>query len=106
MIEFPASRGTTSATTPERPIGSAESAEQFEALLIEQMLRSMRSAEGEGWMGTGSDASGASLMEYAEQEISRVIASGGGFGLAKVVRESLTPRSDETPAAAHTHPNR
>jgi Rod binding domain-containing protein len=106
MIEFPVSPNITSAIAPEKAIGAAESAEQFEALLIEQMLRSMRSAEGEGWMGTGSDASSSSLMEYAEQEISRVIANGGGFGLAKVVRESLMPRSDGTPAAAHTHPNR
>jgi flagellar protein FlgJ len=89
-----------------RPHGLAESAQQFESLLIEQMLRSMRETEGEGWMGGGSDQAGSTLMEYAEQEMSRVIAAGGGFGLAKMVRESLTPRSDATPAAHRTNPSR
>jgi Rod binding domain-containing protein len=84
----------------------ATSAEQFEALLVAQMLRSMRETEGAGWMGGGEDQAGASLMEYAEQEISRVIAANGGFGLAKMVGESLTPRSDATPSVARTYPNR
>lgn len=90
----------------DQPRDLAESAQQFESLLIEQMLRSMREAEGKGWMGGGSDQAGASLMEYAEQEMSRVIAAGGGFGLAKMVRESLTPRSDATPAPDRTNPSR
>lgn len=88
-----------------RPRDLVESAQQFEALLIEQMLRSMRETEGEGWMGASSGA-GDSLMEYAEQEMSRVIAAGGGFGLAKMVQESLTPRSDATTAPRRTPPSR
>lgn len=99
----PAGRGEGRA---DRPRDLAESAQQFESLLIEQMLRSMRKTEGEGWMGGGSDQAGSTLMEYAEQEMSRVIAAGGGFGLAKMVRESLTPRSDATPAAHRTNPSR
>lgn len=74
-----------------------DAARQFEALLVEQMLRTMRESGGEGWMGTGEDKSAESLMGYAEQEISRVIAASGGFGLAKMVSAGLTPRSDEKP---------
>ena len=36
------------------PAKVKESARQFEALLIGQMLKSMRDSEG-GWLGTGSD---------------------------------------------------
>lgn len=97
-------RGPDDGAAP-RPRDLVESAQQFESLLIEQMLRSMRETEGEGWMGSSSQA-GGSLMEFAEQEMSRVIAAGGGFGLAKMVRESLTPRSDATPAPHRTHPSR
>lgn len=88
-----------------RPRDLVESAQQFESLLIEQMLRAMRETEGEGWMGSSSQA-GSSLMEFADQEMARVIAAGGGFGLAKMVRESLTPRSDATPAPHRTPPSR
>jgi flagellar protein FlgJ len=102
-----AALGTPSAESQRpQPRNLAEAAQQFESLLIEQMLRSMRETEGEGWMGSGSDQAGASLMEFAEQEMSRVIAAGGGFGLAKLLRDSLTPRSDKTPAEAGTRPNR
>lgn len=67
----------------------ADAIQQFETLLIEQMLRSMRSSDSNGWMGTEKDSSSESLMEYAEQEFARVIARNGGFGLAKLLSEGL-----------------
>jgi len=42
-----------------------DAAQQFEALLIGQMMKSMGEAEG-GWLGTGGDESGSSAMEYAQ----------------------------------------
>ena len=39
-----------------------KAASQFEALLIGQMLKSMRDSEG-GWLGTGADDSSSSAME-------------------------------------------
>ena len=67
----------------------ADAIQQFETLLIEQMLRSMRSSDSDGWMGTEKDSSSESLMEYAEQEFARVIANNGGFGLAKLLSDGL-----------------
>jgi Rod binding domain-containing protein len=69
-------------------------ARQFESLLVEQMLRSMRESSGGGWMGTGEDQAGGALMEYAEQELSRVIAAGGGFGLAQMISQGLARDRD------------
>jgi Rod binding domain-containing protein len=69
-------------------------ARQFESLLVEQMLKSMRESSGGGWMGTGEDQAGGALMEYAEQELSRVIAAGGGFGLAQMISQGLARDRD------------
>lgn len=66
------------------PVKVRESAKQFEALLIGQMLKSMRDAEG-GWLGTGGDDASSSAMEYAQENFAQSLASSGGLGLAKVI---------------------
>lgn len=68
----------------------AEAAEQFEAVMIEQLFKQVRESSG-GWMGSEDDA-GKSMLEYAEQEIARVISKSGGFGLAKMISTSLAAR--------------
>jgi flagellar protein FlgJ len=66
-----------------------EAAEQFEALLLEQMLVTMRRAGSSGWLGTGEDESGQSMMELAEQQFAHVLAERGGLGLARLVMDGL-----------------
>ena len=73
-----------------------ETAGQFEALLIGQMLKSMReSSSSGGWLGSGEDSAGSSMMELAEQQLSRMLASQGGLGLAKLVQQGLSRKSLE-----------
>jgi len=64
-----------------------EAAVQFEALLLSQMLKTMR--EDRGWLGSGDDSEGASMLEMAEEHLAQVLASGGGLGLARVIIEGL-----------------
>jgi peptidoglycan hydrolase FlgJ len=71
-----------------------EAAQQFEGLLIGQMLKSMRESGG-GWFGTGEDRAGESLGEFAEQQLAQVLSSQGGFGLAGLIAEGLRPGSDQ-----------
>lgn len=75
---------------------------QFEALLIGQMLRSMREAGGAGWMGDGGDAAGLGLMELAEQQLALALAGSGGLGLAKLAEQALPsdPASGKQASAA------
>ncbi len=75
--------------TPER---ITEAAHQFESLLVEQLMKTVRESGEGSWMG-GDDKSSQSLMEYAEQEFARVMSRAGGFGIAKTVVNGLTPRS-------------
>ena len=69
-------------------------ARQFEALLIGQMLKSMRDSEG-GWLGTGDDEASSSAMEYAQEMFAQSLSANGGLGMANLVMKGLkTP--DET----------
>ncbi len=71
------------------PQNTREAAQQFEALLLGQMLKTMRQAGDGGWLGTGDDQAGATMMEVAEEHLARVLASQGGLGLANMVVEGL-----------------
>jgi flagellar protein FlgJ len=70
------------------PAKIKESAKQFEALMIGQMLKSMRDSEG-GWLGTGEDESSSSAMEYAQESFAQALASRGGLGLAAIVAKGF-----------------
>jgi Rod binding domain-containing protein len=61
-----------------------QAAQDFESLLIAQMLKGMRENEG-GWMGTGDDEAGASAMALAEEHFAQALAQGGGLGLRNLV---------------------
>jgi flagellar protein FlgJ len=76
------------------PAKIKDAARQFEALLIGQMLKSMRDSEG-GWLGTGDDESSSSAMEYAQEMFAQSLSANGGLGMASLVMKGLRP-PDET----------
>lgn len=84
-----------SSLTSERdtPEAIAKAATQFEALLIGEVLKSAREADGSGWLGTDEDEAGSTLMEVSEQQISQALASRGGLGLAKMISAGLSKTS-------------
>lgn len=65
-----------------------DAARQFEALLIAQMLKSMKGAEG-GWLGTGEDEASSSALEYAQEMLAQSLSAKGGLGLARLVVAGL-----------------
>ena len=69
------------------PAKVRDAAQQFEALLIGQMLRSVRESGG-GWLG-GGDASSDCLTEHAEQHFATMLAQQGGLGLADLISRGL-----------------
>jgi flagellar protein FlgJ len=66
-----------------------DAAQQFEALLIGQMMRSVRQS-GSGWLGSDEDASGECATDYAEQQFASVMAKNGGLGLADMISQGLS----------------
>lgn len=71
-----------------------ETAEQFESLLIGQIMHAMRESSGGGWMGTGEDQAGSTMGDFAEQHLAQVMAQQGGFGLASLIEQGLTRASE------------
>ena len=82
-------------STPEKTL---QAAEQFESLLIAQMLRTMRES-GTGWLGTGEDSAGSAGIEMAEQQFATLLASRGGLGLALMVAAGLQQQPFRPPLA-------
>jgi Rod binding domain-containing protein len=77
--------------SPAERIGAA--AKEFEAVLLEQMLKEARASSG---LGEQEDQASSTLREIADQQFARVIAGQGGLGVTKVLLESLK----KNPAAA------
>jgi Rod binding domain-containing protein len=75
----------------------SDTAKQFEALVIGQLLKSAREASQGGWLGTGDDQTGQLALEMAEQGLAQALAARGGIGIAKMVTPLL--RRDEAKAA-------
>jgi Rod binding domain-containing protein len=74
--------------TPEKILDAAQ---QFEALLLSQMLRSIRES-GKGWMGGDESATCDTATEFAEQQFAVVLAHQGGLGLANLIAKGLEPQ--------------
>ncbi len=89
------SAGSTSTDSKHSKIVNA--ATQFEALLIGEMMKSVREASDDGWLGGGSDSSAESAFGIAENQFAQTISQRGGFGLAKTIEKSL--ESDSRVAA-------
>ena len=80
-------------------------AQDFEALLISQMLHSMRE-EGSGWLGTGDDDASSVAFGFGEDQLAKALTKGGGLGLSKVIAAGLAAKSAaaEKNAAAEKSP--
>jgi len=83
------------ATTPpgktDTPARIRDAAQQFEALLLNQILHSARSSG--GWLGMGDDAAGDAATDFAEQQLATTLARQGGLGLADLIAAGLKRES-------------
>jgi Rod binding domain-containing protein len=73
------------------PDAIRDAAQQFEALLLAQILRAAR-GEG-GWFGEENSASGCAT-EFAEQQFAMVMAQQGGLGLATLIASGLSKKTE------------
>ena len=69
------------------PAKVRDGAQQFEALLMGQVLRSARQGNA-GWLGE-EDSSAECATDYAEQQFAAVLASQGGLGMADLIAKGL-----------------
>jgi flagellar protein FlgJ len=67
-----------------------KAAQQFESLVIGEMMRSQREAGSEGWMGSGDDSASDSAMDIAESQFANALSAAGGLGLARMIETKMT----------------
>jgi|ERR1019366_8483127 Rod binding domain-containing protein len=78
-----------SSADPKKQLAAAQ---DFEALLIGQMLHSMRE-NGSSWLGTGDDDASATAFGFGEDQLAKALTKGGGLGLSKVIAAGLAAKN-------------
>jgi Rod binding domain-containing protein len=71
-------------------------AQEFESLLISQLLKSMK----QGALSEEDSGANDSVMQYAQESMARVLSQNGGIGMASVIERALTQRDAAAPDAA------
>ena len=82
--------GTLDAIPAKDPKRLGEAAKQFEALMITQMMKTARESSGGGWLSDGDETGEDTSMGMAEEEFAKSMANNGGFGLAKMVVQTMS----------------
>jgi Rod binding domain-containing protein len=72
-----------------KPSKIEDAAQQFESLLIGQMLRSARESGSGGLNGDDPDSESSTMMDVAEQQFAQMLARHGGIGLTTLVVQGL-----------------
>ncbi len=101
MIAGVASLVTTAGTGDPQPKNVTQAAEQFESLLLAQLLKGAHDETSGGWLGTGDDQAGSTMADLAEEHLAQAMASRGGLGLTSLIATGLK-RADAAAAAAKT----
>ena len=80
------------------PAKMRDAAQQFESLLLAQLLQTSHPSG--GWLGAGDDSASGTAFSFAEQELAASMAQHGGIGLAQLITSGL----EKSSAAEATHP--
>ncbi len=84
--------------TAAKPDRLHKAAQEFEALLVGEMLKSARESGSEGWLGSGESTGDDSAMDMAESQLANALASSGGLGLAKTIERAMAKTPDQKTA--------
>jgi len=80
-------RGAPAPPKTADPAKIHQAAQQFEALLLEQLLQSAHPSG--GWLGGGDESASGTAFGFAEQQLATTMAQHGGIGLARLVQSGL-----------------
>jgi peptidoglycan hydrolase FlgJ len=78
-----------------------QAAQQFEALMIGEMMKSVHEGSSSGWLGSDDGEGGNNqAMEMAESQFANALAMNGGLGLARMVEQSVGQQTGKTSASS------
>ena len=79
-----------------KPSKLHQAAQQFEALMIGEMMKSAHEGSSSGWLGSDDGEGGQNqAMEMAESQFANALAMSGGLGLARMVEQSVSGQSQK-----------
>jgi Rod binding domain-containing protein len=81
----------SSGCTTKDPKSIHRVAQEFESLLISQLLKSMK----QGALSEEGAGANDSVMQYAQESMARVLSQNGGIGMASVIERALTPKGPD-----------
>ena len=67
-----------------------EATQQFEAILLGQILKAAHESTETGWLGEEERQSSSAIMQFSQEHLAQMLASHGGIGLAQRL-ESMNP---------------
>jgi Rod binding domain-containing protein len=72
-----------------------DASQQFESLMIAELLKSARSdSDSASFLGAGDDdQTGQTAVDYAEQQLASLMSKSGGIGLSKFIEQGLAKKS-------------
>ncbi|HEY0163253.1 MAG TPA: hypothetical protein VGB69_11285 [Edaphobacter sp.] len=96
---------TTSKASPDQS-KLADAAQQFEGMLLQEMLKPMRSGDDKesAWASgddSSSDPSSDTINGFGVEAVATAIAKGGGLGMAKQVMQQVTAEHDKLARTQH-----
>jgi flagellar protein FlgJ len=67
-----------------------DAAQQFEAMLMQEMLKPMRKGEGSWDDDKDSDSASDTISSFGTEAVAKAVSKGGGLGIAKQVIRQVT----------------
>lgn len=96
QMQVEANGPRSSGCTTKDPKSIHRVAQEFESLLISQLMKSMK----QGDLTEEEKGANDSVMQYAQESMARVLSQRGGLGIAKVVERALTQKDAVAPGTA------
>jgi flagellar protein FlgJ len=84
----------------------ADAAQQFEGMLLQEMLKPMRTGENDGaWSSDDktSDSGEDTINSFGVEAVANAIAKGGGLGIARTVIQQVTAEHNKLQTKTSTH---
>lgn len=81
--------GTTQANA-ERRSKLADAAQQFEAMMLQELLKPMRSSEDDLGGEKSEDGSFDTIASFGTEAVAKAISKSGGLGIAKQIIQQLS----------------
>lgn len=102
-ITFDSVSQTSAATTVQSRSKLADAAQQFEAMLLQEMLKPMRSEDG-GWTGEANkDGASDTITSFGTEAVAKAISKSGGLGIAKQVIRQVSAEGERVQKGTDRH---